>query len=290
MIIGLAGRLGSGKTELAKVCEEHGYEKLYFALPLKNLCAKLLGVTVDELNRMKTDDTRIDFTLTHQARKDISEHTGIGYETITDDFRGRKIGTVREMLQVIGTDLIRRYSPNWHVGEIRKMIEDGKDYVLDDIRFPNEKEMVEELGGDVWFVVRPDISNVSNHESENSLTWRDCWNKIIINDKTLEELRFRWSTFVEDYSQSVRVRDKEYMRILGNGIPPTVEDVSPQTSLMLPYEMFVTREDHDYDEGNIAKIEQNDYGTVTIHYDGGVREKIKSPLIIEDVKLLKYFK
>ena len=53
-IIGFSGRMRSGKSALADICEKQGYKKLYFALPLKEMCAKFLNVTIDELNRLKT--------------------------------------------------------------------------------------------------------------------------------------------------------------------------------------------------------------------------------------------
>ena len=93
-----------------------------------------------------------------------------------------KFKTVRQLLQFIGTDLIRKYNTNWHVNRIRKMIDKNKNYVFDDVRFKNELNLVKELGGECWFIIRPIINNVSNHESETSLTWRDFGNKIIINN------------------------------------------------------------------------------------------------------------
>ena len=44
-----------------------------------------------------------------------------------------------------------------------------------------EKKLIEDLGGDCWFVTRTTLENVSNHESETSITWKDCFNKVIIN-------------------------------------------------------------------------------------------------------------
>ena len=41
MIIGFCGRLRSGKSELSKVCQKHGYQPLSFAIPLKELCADI---------------------------------------------------------------------------------------------------------------------------------------------------------------------------------------------------------------------------------------------------------
>ena len=45
-IIGLCGRLQSGKSTIANICEEFGYERIYFAQPLKQLCADLLNVDI----------------------------------------------------------------------------------------------------------------------------------------------------------------------------------------------------------------------------------------------------
>ena len=58
---------------------------------------------------------------------------------------------------------------NWHINKIKEMINPDKKYVIEDVRFPNEKEMIEELGGENWFVVRPQLSNISHHISEESL-------------------------------------------------------------------------------------------------------------------------
>lgn len=72
------------------------------------------------------------------------------------------------------------------------MIQDGKDYVIDDVRYPNEKKLIDRLGGDCWYIVRPQINNISNHESETSLTFHHCWNKIIINNNDKESLEKQW--------------------------------------------------------------------------------------------------
>ena len=52
-LIGFGGRMRSGKGELSSVCEEHGYQRITFALPLKKLCADLLGITLEEEDKLK---------------------------------------------------------------------------------------------------------------------------------------------------------------------------------------------------------------------------------------------
>ena len=284
MVIGLCGRLQSGKSQLAKVCEQYGYEKLYFALPLKQLCADILDISIDELNKAKVERTDIGVTIGKDICKIISEETDIPLETVIEICNGVTIRDVRHMLQFIGTDLIRKYNTDWHVNKLRAMIDKDKDYVFDDVRFPNEKKMIEELGGECWFIVRPILDNVSNHESETSITWNDCWNRIIINDSTLPILLFKWETFISNYKQSCSIRDKEFKRILEDG---SKDDITP---LSLYDMMFLSKHLFEYvpkiiDASNIKSIKMNEDKTAFITYKDDSMEMVENILQIEDLKI-----
>jgi len=285
MILGLAGRCRSGKSELAKICEQYGYEKLYFALPLKQLCADILDISIDELNRAKNEGIDIGITIGDDICKILSEETEIPLDVVTETCNGVLISNVRQMLQFIGTDLIRKYNTDWHVNRIRAMINENKDYVIDDVRFPNEKKMIEDLGGDCWFITRTTLDNISNHESETSLTWKDCLNKVIINDSTLSNLQFKWETFISNYTQSCTIRDKEFSRILENG---SQNDITPLSlyDMMLLHKAFFTYVPKIYDKDNIKKITMNEDKSVFITYQDESMEMIDNALQIEDLKLL----
>ena len=284
MVIGLCGRLQSGKSQLAKVCEQYGYEKLYFALPLKQLCADILDISIDELNKAKVERTDIGVTIGKDICKIISEETDIPLETVIEICNGVTIRDVRHMLQFIGTDLIRKYNTDWHVNKLRAMIDKDKDYVFDDVRFPNEKKMIEELGGECWFIVRPILDNVSNHESETSITWNECWNRIIINDSKLPILLFKWETFISNYKQSCSIRDKEFKRILEDG---SKDDITP---LSLYDMMFLSKHLFEYvpkiiDASNIKSIKMNEDKTAFITYKDDSMEMVENILQIEDLKI-----
>ena len=233
VVIGFAGRMRSGKTELAKICEANGYQKLYFALPLKQLCADILDISIDELNRAKNEGIPIQITIGEDVCQILSEETDIPLETTKELCNGKYIETVRDMLQFIGTDYIRKYNKDWHVNKVREMIDENTNYVIDDVRFPNEKKMIEDLGGDCWFVTRTTLENVSNHESETSITWKDCFNKVIINDSTLHEMLFKWEIFMDNYTRSCAIRDEEFNRILENGSANEIASLSVLSMLML---------------------------------------------------------
>lgn len=285
MVLGLAGRMRSGKTELAKVCENYGYEKLYFALPLKRLCAELLNISIDELNRLKADREEIGVMIGEDLCRIISEETEIPLDIVKRTCDGVVIKDVRHMLQFIGTDLIRKYNTNWHVDRIREMIDRNKNYVIDDVRFPNEKALIEELGGDCWFVIRTTLDNISNHESETSITWNDCWNKVIINDATLPNLLFKWETFIGNYEQSCTIRDKEFNRILEDG---SQNDITPLSmyDMMLLHKALFEYTPKIFKKENINKISMNEDNTVFITFNDGSMEVLDNALNIEDIKAL----
>lgn len=285
MIIGLVGRCRSGKSELAKVCEKYGYKKLYFALPLKQLCANILNISVEELNNLKNEGKEIDTILNEELCEKLSQETNIPLENVRKSCLGKKITTVREMLQFIGTDLIRTYNKDWHVNKIRAMINPLFNYVIDDVRFPNEKRMVEELGGDCWFVIRPSLDNVSNHESETSLTFNDCWNRIIINNNTLQCLLFKWSLFVENYEKSMEIREKEFNRILETCDGTNLEEMSIPDMLLISRQLFEYIP-IEFDKSKIMEIKMLESGAVQITYKDNSYELIYNPLNIEELKML----
>ena len=211
-IIGLAGRKRSGKTELAKVCADNGYLKISFANPLKELSCKLLNVGLHSLNQMKNNGMEIMFNIGDKEVDLLSQETGIERKKVKSVVGGRTIMTVRELLQVIGTDLIRMCDPLWHVTKvehtIRNLSKENTDVkiVIDDVRFPDERNLIEEYGGKIYFIVRPDNWDVSNHPSEIGIQWHSILEKenIIINDGTLNAIKEEWESFIKTGKKNQR--------------------------------------------------------------------------------------
>ena len=285
-IIGFGGRIASGKSVLASICQEHGYKKLYFALPLKQLVANLIHVKLEDINGLKSVEKNYKFNKIDYLF--LSRETGIPFETVEKEMSGVQFKTVRQLLQFIGTDLIRKYKTNWHVNKIREIIKQGGEninYVIDDIRFKNELNLVRELGGICWFIIRPRIDNVSNHESETSLTWRDFGNKIIINDSSLELFKFRWETFFKNYERSLFAREKA---LKSDCITKMYGEMSEPLSVLelleASIDLFKYKE-REFDCSAIANITQNEDNSVDIEYKDGGHELVKNAINIEDLKI-----
>ena len=193
-IIAFAGRKRSGKGMLAKGMREYSPNVVIIAVAdsLKFLCCKLLNRTYDELNQMKDDGTTFEAKVDDYWVSTIKHEVKISDNIIRNEIGGRVFTNVREVLQIIGTDLIRKYSPDWHIDKTIERIKsygDDKIVVIDDVRFPDEKRRIEEIGGDVYFMIRPNYWDVSNHPSETALKYTDFNdNRIIINEYSKEQM------------------------------------------------------------------------------------------------------
>lgn len=282
MIISLSGRLRSGKGEMASICEKNGFKRLYFAIPLKQLCAKLLNISIDELNNLKNNCKPIDIICSKELVYTVANETKIPYDFIEEKLLDKKLDTVRDMLQYIGTNVIREYNPNWHVDRLREMIKPNTDYVFEDTRFPNEKKMLEELDIDCWYIVRPTIDNISNHISETSLKWQDFGNNVIINDKCLNWLDFSWSNFVSMYEKSKKVRDKVIKQIINGECHFSEEQLSTYDSLLISKKFFDYKP-IEFKRDDIVNAEEKN-NIVTIKNIDGSFTVIDNPLNIEDLK------
>lgn len=173
-VIGFAGRMRSGKTQSALyLVDKYDYVKLSFASALKKLCAKLLNIDLDTLNQMKNDNVPIHVHPDETWATTIAKAIDIDKDVIMQDLKNVVFKDVRDILQYVGTDIIRKHKENWHVdilrSEIASLLEQGYKIVIDDVRFTNECDMIKEFGGEVYFVSRLGYNICSAHESENIL-------------------------------------------------------------------------------------------------------------------------
>lgn len=195
-IFGFCGRMASGKTNLAIAMQEtYGATIITVASSLKVLLCDMLPNTfnsVHQVNMMKRMGIPLNLSLTKEIVKFISGETCISESLVGEECEKKKeILDTRELLQFIGTDIIRKYNPQWHVQKLKENILHCENEVVcvDDVRFPNEREAIENLGGECYFIIRPQSEIISNHESETSLRWQDFpYSNVIINNMSEEHM------------------------------------------------------------------------------------------------------
>jgi hypothetical protein len=155
----------SGKTTVATFLQHQGYERVPFADPLKAMVAQFLqglGYRQDEAQRLVHIDKGATIPL-----------LGV---------------TVRHLLQTLGTEWGRTcIAPDvwlkcWAAEAIRHPL-----VVVDDVRFPNEAQLLKDMGGELWLIERPGLTDASGHASEGGLAgWE--FDRVIVNGGTIEEL------------------------------------------------------------------------------------------------------
>jgi hypothetical protein len=192
-VIGLySSVMGSGKSTIANyLVEKHGFVLVKFAEPLKAMIETL----VPFLNPMCVDPK--DYTEGSEKEKKLFGFDGLttrrlmqtlgtewGRNTIMDDF------WVRIAKNRINT--IRAFS-HGEVGGI----------VIDDLRFPNEYQVLKELGAEFWKVERPDAVEYVEHASEGLLN-NHYFNISVDNDGSTKDLEDLVDYFVSKTTIDIR--------------------------------------------------------------------------------------
>lgn len=79
--------------------------------------------------------------------------------------------TIREMLQLVGTDWFRGAWEDCWINTFRKrVIKSNAAFILiPDVRFPNELKIIQEMGGKVIRLMRAPFGDQDQHESETAL-------------------------------------------------------------------------------------------------------------------------
>lgn len=169
-----------GKTTVAGYLSGHGFRIMPFAESLKRMAQVFL----------------MELGLTDSM---IEHHLYNSKESRIDAF-GLNI-TARHICQTLGTEWGRTciHPDIWLHCWQRKALHNmnrGIDVVVDDVRFPNEAELIRRLGGEVWYVERPAVLRTTTHASEGSLD-DFVFDRRIVNDSGLIQLYSEVKTRVD---------------------------------------------------------------------------------------------
>jgi hypothetical protein len=183
MIIGISGKIGSGKDTLSIVInyladksapdsfnrweqplEEYTYKNKKYAENLKCMVCFLIGC-----NRIDLEDREF-------KEKELGEE----WDGLTP----------RKILQLLGTEAGREIiHPNIWVNSLFADYTTDSNWIITDVRFPNEAQAIKDRGGIVVRIERPGGESHCGgaHASETALDDYD-FDIVINNDGTIEEL------------------------------------------------------------------------------------------------------
>lgn len=204
-LIGIAGPKQSGKDTVAKMIQSqsgYSWEIKKFAGKLKVILSLLTGIPV------------------HLMEDEETKNSKLGMEW---NIEGIGTMTVRQALQFIGTDLFRayfhkdtwvnalfaEYTPGPKTGTMTtRQFVDGEwpelkevypDWIISDVRFPNEAKAIRERNGIIIKVERPGFTWSDEHPSENALTGYR-FDYIIDNSGGYEDLKNEVRKFIKKYN------------------------------------------------------------------------------------------
>ena len=162
-LLGLTGPARSGKDTVADyLVRHHGYHRIAFADPLKQMVAGFLNISLDRLEQVKD-----------------SWVTPFGC-------------TPRRLLQTLGTEWGRDLIGinTWTIAAAQRvapLLAAGERVVISDVRFASETAHVRAQGGILWHLVRPDAPSVDDHASELGVPMGEE-DAVLLNVGTLAEL------------------------------------------------------------------------------------------------------
>jgi hypothetical protein len=197
-IISFSARKMSGKTLCCTVLEKYDYVPINFADALKGLCCELLKIPIVILNEQKELSQQIILDETHYII--IANTTSISLEKVVAVINNRTFFSIRELLQFIGTNLIREFNPRWHINQLETKIltNPTTKFSVSDARFINEIDCIRMLGGETWFIIKPDNTAISNHSSETEVYWKLFPREnVYINNKSKAQVLNDWESYMK---------------------------------------------------------------------------------------------
>jgi hypothetical protein len=178
-LLALVGRKRTGKDTVAEyLIDNHNYVKYSFADPIKKGVMEMFGFTESQMWGSEEDKETIDPRWGISPRRMLQL---MGTELLQYDIHKHTKENEFNMGREIWVNRFRI----WYKDQVSKNNE--LKVVVPDLRFPHEEKVIKELGGVVWRIDRPSLTNKDTHSSENEMDII-VPNKVIINDGSLEEL------------------------------------------------------------------------------------------------------
>lgn len=176
MIIGLTGYAQSGKDTVANILvENYGYQRVAFADPIRDL--------LYEANPMLKEGYRV------QGLVDV-----YGWDRVKVDYP-----EARDLLQRLGVGARKTFGDMFWVQQALKNVDANSDYVITDVRFPNEAKAIRlNEGAQIWRIRRTGFDAVNAHESESAMDGEKV-DQIFLNSGALDDLKILIQTRMRAY-------------------------------------------------------------------------------------------
>jgi hypothetical protein len=199
MIIALCGLCGSGKDSVAEVLvRDHGFVRFSFASKLKDVVAAIFGWDRDML----------------EGGSEASRAWREQEDRWWAERLSRPGLTPRLVLQEIGTDALRRWNDDIWIAAAERQLAGmvaGRNVVISDCRFPNERALIRALGGIVvqvrrgesppWLTDLLSEGTLPRQDQAHISEWAwalDGWDAVLENDGRIADLPGKVAALLRD--------------------------------------------------------------------------------------------
>ena len=169
-IIGIMGKYGAGKDTVAgMICNYHPSLDFKITGFADGVRAAYTALTCEEI-----DDYSQEFKQRHN-------HFGM---------------TNRELLERIGEGMRKLVGDDVWIKRLQSHIHDGGNYIITDVRYPNELEFLYRIGAKVFVVERPGNPAPQTDHPANTAIWKYIEDKnlmlpTLVNDGDLNDLTLK---------------------------------------------------------------------------------------------------
>lgn len=209
MILSISGLAGSGKDTVGEMLiKDHGFKRISFADPLKEITAKAFNLDLSYFHDVKKKDAPLPEVIVfdeHYAANLAFEFNALGYSSVTpqvfSEYYGIEFNTPREILLKVGTEMGRECvsSTVWIDLAIKKVKDTEGHVLITDARFQNERDQLKAIGAVKVFVDRPEVTakfdRTKAHKSELEQL-EDKYDVEISNNSTIASLYHDVQTWI----------------------------------------------------------------------------------------------
>ena len=188
-VVGVSGKIGHGKDEVAKVLVERGFVVVRFSDELKREVLQRLRRTLKEV------------VLAEDPRVPVDAGEGWWDARLAHELWSRKPPIIRKLLQEFGTEVRRADDPDYWCKKWYQVVAGScASVVAPDVRFENEARYVKMFNGRLVRVFRPGCDSTDTHPSETALDGWSNWDAVIVNDGTLDDFREKVLALLKNWS------------------------------------------------------------------------------------------
>lgn len=163
--------------------KKFGFKKIGLADSLKQILSKALNIPIENFY----EQDKKELPLTEWLEEEVLFSSQIHEVIVETDklfpmedwqkgeidkfFSAERFTSLRDLMQKFGTECCRtKIDPDiWLKIAGSQIANCEQNYVLADVRFPNEREYFRKLNAELWYINRPLPEHTSQHASENQL-------------------------------------------------------------------------------------------------------------------------